>query len=303
MQILKHIDNLYKSGINIIEYLKRSEDRKSNTIEDIIISYDFQAGSYIHEHKKNPLKKEKFVVMLAERILELSSRAGNSLLEAGVGEATTLLPLLKEVQKTRNNFFEKVYAFDISWSRVKFAKAFAKESNEDYIQFFVGDMFSIPLKSSSIDIVYTCHALEPNGGREKELLKELYRVTKKYLILLEPAYEFASNKMQQRMDKHGYVKGLRQAADELGYEVLEHSLYGDSENHLNPTGMLIIKKSDNRDLIGEEVMSCPVTNTPLQRYNDVFFSKESLLAYPVMEEIPLLTKQNAVIATKFLKFK
>ena len=46
----------------------------------------------------------------------------------------------------------------------------------------MGDMFNLPITDDSIDLVYTVHALEPNGGKEKEALKELYRITKKYLM-------------------------------------------------------------------------------------------------------------------------
>jgi len=38
----------------------------------------------------------------------------------------------------------------------------------------------------------------------------------------------------------------------------------------------------------------------LIKKNNAFFSKESLLAYPVIEEIPCLLPQNAIVATKFL---
>ena len=77
-------------------------------------------------------------------------------------------------------------------------------------------MFNLPLLDNSIDIVYTSHSMEPNGGHEEELLAELYRVTNNYLILLEPAYEFASEEARARMRKHGYVTNLYETAKRLG---------------------------------------------------------------------------------------
>ena len=75
-------------------------------------------------------------------------------------------------------------------------------------RFFVGNMFHIPFADNSIDIVYTSHSMEPNGGREKEAMAELYRVAGKYLVLLEPSYELATDDGKQRMDRLGYVKGM-----------------------------------------------------------------------------------------------
>ena len=99
--ILDRIKALYDEGGNIIQHL-RSLDNKSaddhNSKYDVLISYDFQAGTYI-----NGLRCRK-----------------DSLFEAGVGEATTLVGLLNHDGLA----FKNVYGADISWSRIKFAQKF-----------------------------------------------------------------------------------------------------------------------------------------------------------------------------------
>ena len=45
--ILSRISEIYKSGGNIIQFLKSLKGDSKNSLEDILISYDFQAGSYI----------------------------------------------------------------------------------------------------------------------------------------------------------------------------------------------------------------------------------------------------------------
>ena len=45
-EILKRIKELYDDGENIIQYLKKLDNSNSNTTEDILISYDIQAGIY-----------------------------------------------------------------------------------------------------------------------------------------------------------------------------------------------------------------------------------------------------------------
>ena len=42
--LIETIKSLYGKGENIIQYLRESENRTFNTIEDILISYDFQSG-------------------------------------------------------------------------------------------------------------------------------------------------------------------------------------------------------------------------------------------------------------------
>ena len=99
------------------------------------------------------------------------------------------------------------------------------------------------LIDNSFDIVFTHHAIEPNGGKEKQILSELYRVANKYLILVEPAYDLVDNdKIRRRMEEHGYIKNLYGSAKELGLNVITWQLYGNCISELNPPGLMIIKK-------------------------------------------------------------
>ena len=67
-----------------------------------------------------------------------------------------------------------------------------------------------------------------------------------------------------------------------------------SANIDNPTGFLVIRKKAFEDNEGYNPICCPVTNAELKKYNDAYFSKESLLAYPILGGIPCLTKQAAI---------
>jgi len=293
LRILSRIKELYlESNINIINYLRELDERKQNSIEDIMISYDFQAGTYVDDYKKHPYLKEEFCSYLVKVIDGLGQFS--SLLEIGVGEGTTLGPLLLAL-KTKPDMS---YGFDISWSRIKYAKNFLNELKLDNINLFVGDLFCAPLKDNSIDIVYTVHSIEPNGGKEKEALIELYRIANKYLILLEPSFEFASEAARDRMLSHGYVTKLYSTIKELGYNVIEHRLFDVSANPLNPTGLIIIEKGFNSQV--SNPLCCPITKADILNKNNAYFSKESLLAYPIIDGIPCLLTQNAIVASKFL---
>lgn len=291
---LDKIKSIYVDGENIIQYLKDMGNLEHNTDEMIMISYDFQSGSYIKSVNEKPEFNEKYTKALSKIIDKLNLK-DYSLLEVGVGEATTLANIVPKL----NNIPNKVYGFDLSWSRVRYAIEYMKKNNISNSFLFRGDLFNIPLSDNSIDLVYTSHSIEPNGGREEEAFLELMRITKRYLILLEPAYELASSESKKRMNKHGYVKNLYSNAVSLGFKVIEHTLFDVSSNPLNPTGLMIIEKSPENDDDVKNPFICPITKTPLNLMKGSFFTKDGLLVYPIIDGVPCILRDDAIIATHY----
>lgn len=293
MENLKQINKIkeiYANGQNIIQYLKSISGNKKNTTEDILISYDFQAGTYIKSFSKNRDFNYKYCSALATIIDNLGSVG--SIIEVGVGEATTLNTVIRCLKHKPNN----ISGFDISWSRLKFAKGLLNDFNIDNVNLFTANLFEIPLLDNSIDIVYTSHSIEPNGGNEENALKELYRITNKYLILLEPAFEFANSESRERMISNGYVTQLYETARRLNFNIIEHRLFDHCSNPLNPTGLIIIEK--NSQTTNEPNLVCPISHTPLIKINEfLLYSKDSFLTFPIIEGIPCLLKENAVLTT------
>jgi uncharacterized protein YbaR (Trm112 family) len=292
-KIIEKIKSLYDNGENIIQYLRGLENRNFNTIEDILISYDFQSGTYVKQFYSNQDYHERYCQCIGSVINQLGNF--NSVMEAGVGEATTLGVMIKNLRK-KPDF---VFGFDLSWSRVNFANSFIKDQGLDNVTLFTSNLFEIALPDNAIDIVYTSHSIEPNGGREKEALSELYRVAKKYLILLEPSYTFGSAEARERMVKHGYVTNLYETAQVLGYNIIEHRLFDTYNNPLNPTGLLVIKKPEYPNQLDAPYLACPVTRGKLTDQDNVLYSEEGLLAYPIIKGIPCLLQQNAILASHF----
>lgn len=292
IESLNKIKELYNKNQNLMEYMRNQKGNEKNSLEDVLISYDFQAGSYTQGYKKKPEVRLKYGSYIANNIDNLG--CFDSIVEIGVGEATTLGPVLLSMKHKPMN----CYGFDVSWSRIKYAQHFLNKIGIESVHLFTGNLFCAPLKDNSIDVVYTSHSLEPNGGREKEALMEAYRIARDYIVLLEPAYELANREAQDRMRKHGYVTNLLSTARQLGYHILEYKLFDFSLNPLNPTGIMIIEKrtSDNKPI---NPMCCPITNEDIVRDKNALFSPNALLAYPILDDIPCLLPQNAIIATKF----
>ncbi len=290
---LKKIAEVYKDGGNIMSYLKTITEQNTNSKEAIMISYDLQAGSYIKRVEENFSFTDEYTAKISWVLNNLGPY--DTLMEAGVGEATTLCNVFKKlVHKPK-----RTYGFDISWSRIKFAKKYAEKFAIDGLFLFTGDMFSIPLNDHSIDVVYTAHSIDANGGKEEECIMELYRIAKRYLILIEQSYEFAGDEGKQRMKKLGYATEIYNTVLSLGYNVIEYRLLGVSSNPLNPTGIIIIEKNEDRQAGFE--LACPITLTELSLERGSYYSKDSLLAYPIIDEVPCLLPENAIIATHYIQ--
>ena len=291
LALVNHLAGLYKSGGNIIKHLKSLDGRTANTTEDILISYDFQAGSYIKAYRENPDYLQSYTSHLTDVLMGLGSFG--TILEAGCGEATTLAVLGQKLPPHTG-----LAGFDLSWSRVRLGRQFASD-NGLTPTLFSADLFNIPLADKSVDVVYTSHSIEPNGGRETEAIAELARVARKWLVLLEPAYDLAPLEARLRMEEHGYVQNLASVISGIGLHLQEHRLFPVCVNPLNPTGLYLVRLNDLDGVRNEFQFQCPVSRMPMVPCKGAYYSRESLLAYPVLDGIPCLLEGNAILATKF----
>ncbi len=291
LSLIPRVKEIFEKGENIIQYLKNSKRGSLNTIEDILISYDFQSGSYIKFVEENPVYSNDYTNAIEKVISALGSF--DVILEAGVGEATTLVNLIPKL----NNSTAKYMGFDISWSRINYGNKYSTKKSVK-TDLFVADLFNIPLKDSSVDVVYTSHSIEPNGGREKEAIIELFRITKNYLILLEPTNQFANEDGKARMKKNGYVQNLIETIKELGYNIIEYRPFEVTSNPFNPTGLYIIKKEGQ--IISDVTTNycCPISKDILIEYPDHFYSEKSLVSYPKIMGIPCLCESYGILTSK-----
>ena len=293
--LIKRMRSEYNSGNNVMHYIREIGDIKSNQVDAIQVAYDLQAGSYI-EFAKADMERSKKWCKQAATILSNLVKKDSTLLEVGCGEATTLQGVLKNLEVVP----KRAFGFDISWSRCFYANGWLKE-NKQCADVFVADLFAIPLADSSIDVVYSSHSLEPNGGNEQAALKELVRVARKAIVLIEPIYELASLNAKARMVEHGYVKNLKNLVESLGLIVSDYRLLDFIVNPLNPSGVIVIEKDISKSQsVTENLWRCPLTKTPLDRFDDCFFSKQTGLAYPILRGIPILHGSHSIIASSYL---
>ena len=286
----------YANGNNVMQYAKNRINSDLNELEVIQIAYDLQAGSYIDFAKSDLDRSARWCKQAADILAPMVDNS-TTLLEVGCGEATTLQGVLNHLKTSP----ERSLGFDVSWSRCSYANGWLAR-NRVVADIFAANLFEIPLEDSSIDIVYTSHSLEPNGGNELAALKELIRIAKRAVVLIEPIYELGEVSEQQRMTEHGYVKGLKRYAESLEVSVIEHRLLDFRMNPLNPSGLMILEKVPAKDeAIRDSFWRCPLTNTSLKRLHDCFYSEETGIAYPILGGVPVLIKERAIVASAYTR--
>lgn len=285
----------YGRGENAMAHARTQLGGQANTSEATLIAYDLQAGSYTSRVRRSRVENDRWCRQLAD-VLAPDFPQGGSLLEVGVGEATTLATVARMLGPRPGS----ISGFDLSWSRCAEARAWLREESVN-ADVFVGDLFAIPLADASVDVVYTSHSLEPNGGREREALRELLRVTRRRLVLCECLYELAPEQAQARMREHGYVRGLAETLRSLGAEVKECRLLPYSPNPLNPSGVIVVEKSARAGVSPVPELRCPLTHTPLVREADLCVSPLTGIVYPVLRGIPLLRAEHAVMASRLVE--
>ena len=284
----------FEQGENISSLLREAQGRSENTDEIIELTYDLQSGDYVKGMQENPeiaQRKWDYTAELTAIIKEFCPTP-TSLFKGGTGECVTLVPILKQF----NCAIEHVRGIDMCWSRLAYGQRWLAENGLDHVELAMGTLSAIPFIDNAFDAVVTSHSMEPNGGRETEILTELYRIAGNYLFLAEPGYEIASEAGKARMDRLGYVKGLEQTARDLGFEVIDNRPLQTSMNPLNPTSVLVIKKP--AALVPQPEYACPSSKLKLQRFDTCFYSNEYLCAYPIIEGLPCLRQSAAVISSK-----
>ena len=292
----REIRALYDRGENVTRWIQAHEGADSNSVTAILYSYDAQSGSYVDALKEPATRALK--QNLGRELGELLDKlAPSSLLEAGIGEGTSLAPILNHMSKRPAH----VLGFDLSLSRLLFARRHLAENGFENVKLFTADLEQIPLASESVDVVLTVHAIEPNHGRETAILSELLRVARKCLVMIEPSYELASTEARARMDRLGYVRGLPETLKGLGHPARLVERWSHNTNPLNEAALIIVDKVAVGARTAPRFVS-PISGGVLVERRDCWLCPEDGHAFPIIAGIPCLTVENAVLASKLDRF-
>jgi SAM-dependent methyltransferase len=294
---VQDIKERYDRGGNVMALFRELEGADHNSLRAIQTSYDLQAGSYIQRLERDPAYDELMERYTATVARLLDGLRPGSLLEAGVGEATILSKVVTKLATPP----AAVLGFDISWSRVAYGRRHARGRGLRP-HLFLGDLASIPLEDDSVDVVYTSHSIEPNRGREREMIAELHRVARRWLVLLEPSNELGSDETRAHIEKHRYCTDLGRHARELGLDVVEHRLFDFCHAAHNQTALLVIRKGgDGGAADAGPRYACPHCRGALAHAKGNYYCPADLTVFPVVDGVPCLLAGHGILASRYLE--
>ena len=316
ISLLREARSVFAQGGNLSHHFRNRHLSEADQLKVIEYAYDLQSGSYTHAVTTDAhvrANKQQWGARLAGL---LTAYGIQSAIEAGVGEASTLRYIASASPPSMH-----FAGFDISLSRLCFARQFLNSttrhshternatgfgSRSDKLKsathrtsLFTGDLGAIPVIDNAYDAVLSNHSLESNGGREREILSEMLRVTRRYLILVEPDYERAGDEQKKRMDSFGYVRGLRSHLARLGARVLLDEPWDLNLNPLNAASLIIAEKHQTSHW-NEPVdlpLASPFSREPLQCRAGYFYAPDDGMAFPVIDGFPCLLREQGVVAT------
>jgi len=279
---IRSLKKKFKKNINISSYLKKKKLNKKDIIK---LSYDIQSGSYIksYDHKKS-------LKVLSPLINEISKYNPNVLLDFGSGELTNFYTMSK---KLGNKI--QYLACDLSFSRLaKGIEFLKKNSNIKNKTFFVNKGLKLPFKNNSIDVITTCHALEPNKKGGAEIIKELYRVCKNAMVLFEPDYKIANDSQKYRMNKYGYIKNIEKILRKNNYKYKKKET-NFNFNSNNPASIFIIEKKSRKKNTHEFSELYKEKYYKLNFTSEFYYSECDGSIYPILNGIVLFNNSSIYV--------
>ena len=297
--LLKAAYEAFLNGSNILQVLASKFPTVSQT-ELIEISYSFQSGTYITYYKNNVedfSRSNSYICSLLEKYIPNSSSLENWL-DLGIGEGTTIGDLHRRLNQSI-----PLTGTDSSLNRLHLSESFLSESLDSQVYTPIYCRHdTLPFSDSAFEIVSLFHSLEPNKYSWQNIISEVLRVSARYVLLVEPIYEFANAHQRRHITSHNYFSGLITELNRLSKlseinilhieELLENSL-----DPLLPSTFILIEKAKGKSIsLFSSIMDlrCIVSNETPNSINNSCIKFNSTV-YPIVHGVPLLTDNNVHI--------
>lgn len=187
VEILRKNNYLLKPKIKLQSQVKELFD-KVGLVEDIVQKeYFFSKNPYWQfpvETETGHLVESTDIRLFLAKFISQNAKKNNNILEIGSGSGFVCHYLYAMG-------FHKIAGIELSEYRIEGAKLLGKIFNL-CTKFDLGSVQRLPYEDKTFDISYTCFCLEQCGEIIEEAILEIFRVTKKQVILFEPSLEHFS---------------------------------------------------------------------------------------------------------------
>ena len=298
-EILKtYLKNILKKifGKNII--------KSNRSLESVKKKYDSISGEYFHrfENKENSsfigIDKKKRVVKIKGFLKDYYSKIISNIinhtnsinfLEVGCGEMSTMTGVLKnlEINRNLNNKFGGV---DISLKRILYGKKLLDKNNFTSNLICQANGSALPFKDNSYDFVFTCHCLEQVPDMFEDIYNEILRVTRKYVVLLEPSYEFGSKVSKNYILKKGYIKLNDRKLKKKNVKIIFRELLPYNQ-YINSTEIVVLEVDKNSFEKNNQDFISPINKSDLTKKDDYYIDAENEKFYSE-KDIPIFFNQT-----------
>lgn len=195
----------------------------------------------IVEDKACFLKRSTIKTWQRKHLAEVFSRLapGGSVIEVGAGDLGMLVGIARVIEPKPH----RLGAADISEKRLIVGRDWARSHGVNIDAFAAADAARLPFGDREWDIVFTSNCLEQNLTGVAAIVHELYRVSAKYLVMVEPAYELGSPLYQRHIRKIGHVRGIPAVIHEAGWKLVHHELLPVRE-YLHDISLTVVARGD-----------------------------------------------------------
>ena len=279
---------------------------KFRKIENVLKKYDKISGGYIdrYENKKHSYigywlngkisKIHGLPIYQVASFLNLFIKKNKlkSFIDIGAGELTTVHALFEELKKYK---ILNSAAIDLSFKRLEVGKNFLYKKKYKLNLISRSNAQYLPFKDNSFDLVFTSYCLEQAPHIFNEILDELIRVSNKYIILIEPSYEYGSDFSKNKILIKDYPIIKKESFQNKNCNIIYRAPMPLSK-YINRSEIVILKK--NQTIKDEEIKKidfvCPITKENLIKKNTFFYAKKNKIKYPIKKGIPHLADFDAI---------
>jgi len=313
---LKPLRNRAAPGVQLLHAILDSIPIRKRSLAGVLHKYDRMAGEYceaVAEAYRQPydalasvngapalVRSDRYFDLVADCVVEqvFNTHAdAASYLEVGVGEYTTMVAALQRLTRPRPG---RLVGLDISWSRVYVGERYARAAGIAVERSVVGSLFELPFVNDAFDVVYTHHCIEQSPFDNATALRELHRVARRYVILIEPSYELGNPIQKRRMLLQDYVRGLPRTIAQLGLRLIRYELLPIG-SYVNCPAVFVLEKPGAGGEPPADYLACPTCKCALTLLQQHAYCRTCEVVYPILCGIPCLDSRQAICASRFAR--